>query len=117
MAKKKQALPTTRSSAAEYLEQRFPEPDTIVKESDKKEFTKLFGEYLRVENILQNYDEFASLKALQTIDMNDPQAVEAFKAQHYLDDDDLAALQDVKLPPERQIQDYKSTYKIGRAHV
>src|SRR5690554_3622667 len=99
------------------LEQRFPNPDEIVKEKDKKDFAKLFGEYLRVENILQNYDEFASLKALQTIDMNDPQAVEAFKAQHYLDDDDLAALQDVKLPPERQIQDYKSTYKIGRAHV
>ena len=30
----------------------------IVKEKDKKEFAKLFGEYLRVENILQNYDEF-----------------------------------------------------------
>src|SRR5690554_2003952 len=92
------------------LSQRFPDPDEIVKEKDRKDFAKLFGEYLRVENILQNYDEFASLKALQTIDMNDPQAVEAFKAQHYLDDDDLAALQDVKLPPERQIQDYKSTY-------
>jgi len=92
------------------LGQRFPDPDEIITEKDKKDFAKLFGEYLRVENILQNYDEFASLKALQTIDMNDPQAVEAFKAQHYLDDDDLAALQDVKLPPERQIQDYKSTY-------
>ena len=68
------------------------------------------GEYLRVENILQNYDEFASLKALQTVDMNDPDAVEAFKTQHYLDDDDLAALQSVRLPPERKIQDYKSTY-------
>src|SRR5690554_56273 len=92
------------------LSQRFPDPDEIVKEKDRKDFAKLFGEYLRVENILQNYDEFASLKALQTIDMNDPEAVEAFKAQHYLDDDDLAALQDVKMPPERQIQDYKSTY-------
>jgi type I restriction enzyme R subunit len=92
------------------LEQRFPNPDEIHKEKDKKEFAKLFGEYLRVENILQNFDEFASLKALQTIDMNDPQAVEAFKAQHYLSDDDLAALQSVRLPPERKVQDYKSTY-------
>lgn len=92
------------------LEQRFPDPDQIVKEKDKKEFAKLFGEYLRVENILQNFDEFASLKALQQVDMNDPQAVEAFKAQHYLSDDDLAALQSVRLPPERRIQDYKSTY-------
>lgn len=92
------------------LEQRFPDTEEIVKEKDKKAFTKLFGEYLRVENILQNYDEFASLKALQTVDMNDPEAVEAFKAQHYLDDDDLAVLQSVRLPADRKIQDYKSTY-------
>lgn len=92
------------------LEQRFPDTEEIVKEKDKKAFTKLFGEYLRVENILQNYDEFASLKALQTIDMSDPDAVEAFKTQHYLDDNDLAALQSVRLPADRKIQNYKSTY-------
>jgi type I restriction enzyme R subunit len=45
------------------LEQRFPDPAAIEKEADKKAFAKLFGEYLRVENVLQNYDEFASLKA------------------------------------------------------
>ncbi|MFO6427790.1 hypothetical protein ACLBOM_32025 [Escherichia coli] len=28
----------------------------------------MFGEYLRAENVLQNYDEFATLKALQQID-------------------------------------------------
>ncbi|RKY51999.1 MAG: type I restriction endonuclease subunit R, partial [Candidatus Neomarinimicrobiota bacterium] len=44
------------------LQQRFPNPDEIIKEKDKKEFAKLFGEYLRVENVLQNYDEFAGLK-------------------------------------------------------
>ncbi len=92
------------------LEQRFPDPSAIEKESDKKAFAKLFGEYLRVENVLQNYDEFASLKALQSVDMSDPQAVEAFKAQHYLNDDDLATLQAIAMPPERQIQDYRSTY-------
>jgi type I restriction enzyme R subunit len=71
---------------------------------------KLFGEYLRAENVLQNFDEFAALKALQGVDMNDPQAVEDFKAQHYLSDEDLAALQAIKLPAERKIQDYRSTY-------
>src|SRR5690554_5438710 len=75
------------------LNTKFPNPDEIVTEKDKKEFVKLFGEYLRVENILQNFDEFASLKALQTVDMDDTEAVEAFKDQHYLDDDDLAAMQ------------------------
>lgn len=92
------------------LEQRFPDPSAIEKESDKKAFAKLFGEYLRVENVLQNYDEFASLKALQRVDMGDQEAVEAFKAQHYLSDDDLTALQAIKIPAERKIQDYRSTY-------
>jgi type I restriction enzyme R subunit len=92
------------------LEQRFPDPTNIEKEVDKKAFAKLFGEYLRVENILQNYDEFASLKALQKLDTNNPGAVEAFKAEHYLDDDKLAELQSIRLPAERKVQDYRSTY-------
>ena len=92
------------------LEQRFPDPAAIEKEADRKAFSKLFGEYLRVENVLQNFDEFASLKALQDVDINDPAAVAAFKASHYLSDDDLAALQTVKLPAERKLQDYRSTY-------
>ena len=92
------------------LEQRFPDPATIVRESDKKAFVKLFGEYLRVENVLQNYDEFASLKALQSLDTNDPEAVESFKAQHYLTDEELAALQTIQIPSDRIIQDYRSTY-------
>jgi type I restriction enzyme R subunit len=92
------------------LEQRFPDPSAIEKESDKKAFAKLFGEYLRVENVLQNYDEFASLKALQSVDMSDLEAVEAFKAQHYLSDDDLSTLQSITIPAERKIQDYRSTY-------
>ena len=92
------------------LEQRFPDPAAIEKESDKKDFAKLFGEYLRVENVLQNYDEFASLKSLQNLDMNDPEAVEVFKAEHYLDDEKLAQLQTIRLPAERKIQDYRSTY-------
>jgi len=92
------------------LEQRFPDPSAIEKEADKKAFAKLFGEYLRVENILQNYDECASLQAMQNVDMGDPDAVEAFKAEHYLNDDKLAELQTIRLPAERKIQDYRSSY-------
>src|SRR5690606_15711943 len=58
---------------------KFPDPDQIVTEKDKKEFAKLFGEYLRIENILQNYDEFVNLRAFQEIDTEDPEALEAFK--------------------------------------
>ena len=92
------------------LEERFPNPDEIEKEADKKAFAKLFGEYLRIENILQNYDEFASLKALQNVDMSDQEAVEVFKTEHYLNDEELAALQAIRIPAERTIQDYRSTY-------
>lgn len=92
------------------LNERFPNIDNIVTEKDKKDFSKLFGEYLRVENILQNYDEFASLKALQSIDLQDPQAVEAFKATHYVSDQEIAAMQEIAMPEERTIQDYRSTY-------
>ena len=92
------------------LQERFPNPDEIVTEKDKKEFAKLFGEYLRVENVLQNYDEFAGLKALQDVDLSDPAAVEAFKSKHYLTDDDLALMQQAQIPKERTIQDYRSTY-------
>jgi type I restriction enzyme R subunit len=96
------------------LETRFPDPSAIEKEADKKAFAKLFGEYLRVENVLQNYDEFASLKELQSVDMTDPAAVEAFKAKHYLSDEDLTELQAITLPPERKVQDYRSTYNDVR---
>ncbi len=92
------------------LNEKFPKPDEIATEKDKKEFSKLFGEYLRVENILQNYDEFANLKELQTIDSNDPEAVEEFKETHFITDEDIATMQEIDLPPERLIQDYRSTY-------
>ena len=92
------------------LEERFPEPTAIEKEADKKAFAKLFGEYLRVENILQNYDEFASLRELQKIDPNDAEALIAFKEQHHLSGDDVEDLKRVKMPADRKVQDYRSTY-------
>ncbi len=92
------------------LNEKFPNPDEIVKEKDKKEFVKLFGEYLRVENILQNYDEFNALKEFQVIDKNDPTAIEEFKKAHFLKDEEIAAMQKIELLQERTVQDYRSTY-------
>ncbi|PUE06919.1 DEAD/DEAH box helicase [Limnohabitans sp. T6-5] len=92
------------------LEQRFPDPSAIHKEADKKAFAKVFGEYLRIENVLQNFDEFASLRAAQSLDVRDAAAVEAFKAQHGLSDTEFAAMQSVQIPSERAIQDYRSAY-------
>ena len=92
------------------LNEKFPDPDAIVKEKDKKEFAKLFGEYLRVENILQNYDEFNHLKTFQAIDKNDADAIEDFKKAHFLTDEDVSTMQKIELLKERTIQDYRSTY-------
>jgi type I restriction enzyme R subunit len=92
------------------LEQRFPDPSAIQKEADKKAFAKVFGEYLRIENVLQNFDEFASLRAAQSLDVRDTAVVEAFKAQHGLTDAEFAAMQSVQIPSERAIQDYRSAY-------
>ena len=92
------------------LKEKFPDAEVIDREEDKKEFSKLFGEYLRIENILQNYDEFTHLKAFQAINKDDAQEVEAFKEAHFLTDEDIATMQDIEVPAERTIQDYRSTY-------
>lgn len=92
------------------LEEKFPDVSLIETEADKKEFVKLFGEYLRVENILQNYDEFTYLKELQKIDIEDKDALEAFKETHFISEDDLKKMLEIQMLSDRRIQDYKSTY-------
>lgn len=92
------------------LNEKFPNPDEIIKEKDKKEFSKLFGEYLRVENILQNYDEFNHLKEFQALDKSEPEAVEEFKKAHFLTDEDIVVMQKIELLQDRTVQDYRSTY-------
>ena len=99
------------------LKNRFSDVDAIETEKDKKEFAKLFGEYLRIENVLQNYDEFASLRALQTIDLDDENAVEEFKALHYVSDEDIEVMKNTQILDERVIQDYRSTYNDIREWI
>jgi type I restriction enzyme R subunit len=92
------------------LKEHFPQPDAIETEKDKKAFSKLFGEYLRIENILQNYDEFVLVKQLNGVDLSDPEAVEVFKQTHSLSNEDLVGMKNVTVLPERTAQDYRSTY-------
>ena len=92
------------------LKEKFSDVDEIETEQAKKEFVKIFGEYLKIENILQNYDEFTHLKALQTVDLTNPQAVEDFKNSHYVTDEEILEMKDIDLLAERTIQNYKSTY-------
>ena len=43
---------------------KFPEPTEIILEVDKKEFSELFGELLKAENILKNFDEFEEFEKI-----------------------------------------------------
>lgn len=43
---------------------KFPEPTEIILEADKKEFVELFGELLKAENILKNFDEFEEFERI-----------------------------------------------------
>ena len=92
------------------LNDKFPDTDKITTEQDKKAFVKLFGEYLRLENILQNFDEFTALRAFQTIDVNNQAEVEKFKSDYFVSNDDIAKMQQLQVPSDRIIQNYKSTY-------
>ena len=92
------------------MNSRFADVDGIVTEKDKKEFVKLFGEYLRIENILQNYDEYTALKALKKVDFSDLTAMEAFKLSYHVTDHDINVMQSIDVLEERTIQDYRSTY-------
>ncbi|PMC80898.1 type I restriction endonuclease subunit R [Anaerococcus hydrogenalis] len=42
------------------LLEKFPEPTEISLDTDKKEFVEIFGELLKSENILRNFDEFSN---------------------------------------------------------
>lgn len=92
------------------LQEKFPDPSKIEKESDKKTFVTLFGKYLKLENILQNYDDFISLQDLQTIDLDNDEEVATFQATHHINDEALEELKTLSIPTTRQVQDYRSTY-------
>ena len=86
-------------SVVKELQTRFPDPTKIETEQDKKEFVKLFGEYLRLENILQNYDEFHVLTQGEKTNIVD--GVEEPSGAYNVG---------TSVPTERVIQDYRSTY-------
>lgn len=99
------------------LKEKFPALDEIITDKDKKDFVKIFGEYLRVENILQNYDEFTALKALQKIDIKDEEAIEKFKLLFHITDEKIEEMKKIDVPSDREIQDYRSVYNDIREWI
>ena len=104
-------------SVVNELRSHFADVEEIITEKDKKEFVKLFGEYLKIENILQNYDEFTGAKELQKIDLSDSEAVSKFKAKYGVNDEDIKVMRTIDILDERTIQDYRSTYNDIREWI
>ena len=48
----------------EELINKFPNPTEIELDADKKEFVEIFGELLKAENILRNFDEFENFEKI-----------------------------------------------------
>lgn len=48
----------------EEILEKFPEPTEIYLEADKKEFAKMFGQVLRYDNILRNYDQYQEFEPI-----------------------------------------------------
>ncbi|MGQ7447820.1 type I restriction endonuclease subunit R [Streptococcus suis] len=97
-------------AVAQELLERFPDPSEIVKESDKKAFVDLFGKFLKLDNILQNYDDFVRLQAVQMLDFENPEEVAAFQAKYQMDTETMEELAQLPIPTVREIQDYRSAY-------
>ncbi|HFI0393283.1 TPA: type I restriction endonuclease subunit R [Streptococcus suis] len=97
-------------AVAQELLERFPDPREIVKESDKKAFVDLFGKFLKLDNILQNYDDFVRLQAVQMVDFENPEEVAAFQTKYQMDIETMEELGQLSIPTVREIQDYRSAY-------
>ncbi|HEL2050525.1 TPA: type I restriction endonuclease subunit R [Streptococcus suis] len=97
-------------AVAQELLERFPDPSEIFKESDKKAFVDLFGKFLKLDNILQNYDDFVRLQAVQMLDFENPEEVAAFQAKYQMDTETMEELAQLPIPTVREIQDYRSAY-------
>ena len=92
------------------LRERFPDPVSIETDADKFAFVKLFGEYLRLDNTLQNYDEYTALRELQTLPSDDLEAQAALQAKYDLSDEAMERLRSQEMISVRDAQDYRSAY-------
>lgn len=50
----------------EEIREKFPDPSEIIFDADKKEFVRLFNEYLAADNILKNFDEYEDFDKIFT---------------------------------------------------
>lgn len=92
------------------LAKRFPAPGALVGKAEKKEFVKLFGECLRLDNILWNYDEFTIMRALRDIPASDAEARESLRVSYGMTEAEMQTLGAAEMLSDRAMQDYRSAY-------
>lgn len=92
------------------LKEQFPQPGALVSEQEKRNFVRLFGQFLRLNNVLNNFDEFKALKELQKLPSDDAAALTAFQEHFVLTDQQLQELQAVVVLSERDVQDFTGVY-------
>ena len=62
------------------LQEKFPDPTKIEKEADKKEFVQLFSQFLKLDNILQNYDEFTRKQLEESSDLMEIRQIQDYRS-------------------------------------
>ena len=92
------------------LKEQFPQTGALVSEQEKRNFVRLFGQFLRLNNVLNNFDEFKALKELQKLPSDDAAALTAFQEHFVLTDQQLQELQAVVVLSERDVQDFTGVY-------
>lgn len=92
------------------LNKNFNNIEEIVTEKQKKEFVKTFNEFLKIESILNNFDNFHILKEMKSIQLNNKEQVEKFKNKYNLNDVDLDYMKKIDYLSVRKIQNYTSKY-------
>ncbi len=77
---------------------KFPNPTEIELEADKKEFVKLFGELLKSENILRNFDEFETFeRSISDRQMQDMKSVYVDIRESMLNEKRIAKMETEKV--------------------
>lgn len=89
---------------------KFPDISSIETEAQKREFVSVFGTYLRLDGILQNYSEYPALSSIKDLDLSDSDAVAAFKDANNLSDAVFDSIASLVILTDRQKQDYLSVY-------
>jgi type I restriction enzyme R subunit len=90
------------------LREKFPNPSTVNKDSDKKEFVKLFGKYLQEEACVKYYDEY--IKLIKFHCLKEQTEIDLFKEEYNLSNEKIKKYSTYVLLTDREKQDYLSLY-------